>query len=216
MRVRLPESLAIIAAVSIIGATTMVSVGWEFSFEPLTVAMAFLWGAAGGGAAILNHRRRGEKDLWSIDVPLPRMRVAEPCTTLAAWVAGKRRNVGPSWLDHLRGDPEEGQTPTRSQKAKMVAGFLWSAVRYRIHDAMRPTFVPMDWVLKTRNRRESFVASVVGAHVVYIVWRDGLHTLLTYGWTWTAGSGVAAWALLNWLGKRRGIELASDDAPPEK
>ncbi|MFE9776362.1 hypothetical protein ACFYOV_32845 [Streptomyces sp. NPDC005931] len=98
----------------------------------------------------------------------------------------------------------------------MVAGFIWSAIRFRLHDLMKPAFAPLDWLLRTRNRREALVAFAVGDHVIYIVWNDGLYVLLTYGWTWTAGSGVAAWALLNWLDKRRGIELASDGTPPEK
>ncbi|MFF5980874.1 hypothetical protein ACFY78_18715 [Streptomyces olindensis] len=147
---------------------------------------------------------------------IPQVRLAERSTGVASWLAGKRRNIGPAWLADLEGDPDLRQVLTRSQRTRMVVGFFWSAIRFRLHDLMKPAFGPIDWLLRTRNRREAVVAFAVGDHVIYIVWHDGLHILLTYGWTWTAGSGVAAWALLNWLGKRRGIELASDDAPPEK
>lgn len=47
----------------------------------------------------------------------------------------------------------------------------------------------------------------------YIV-TDGLHKLLTYGWSWTAGSGVATWALLNWLGRRRASSSQVTPPPP--
>ncbi|MEV5792664.1 hypothetical protein [Streptomyces sp. NPDC052192] len=157
-----------------------------------------------------------EKIVYTLEFDLPRIAVAERGTGFAAWMAGKRRNVGSAWLDDLRGDPESKDVPSKAKKALMVAGFFWSALRYRVHDLARPFVRPVDWVLRTRDRREGFVGIVVGAHVIFIVWHFGFFTLVTYGWTWTGGSGVFAWALLNWLGKRRGIELASDDDPAKK
>ncbi|WP_086765385.1 hypothetical protein [Streptomyces bobili] len=164
----------------------------------------------------LRHSKENQaKVVFSVDLRLPGLQIPERATGLAALMAGKRRNVGSTWLDDLRGDPENGDILTAKQKRHKAAGFLLAAVRFRAHDWLGWTWAPVDWVLKTRGRREAFVGLVSGSHVIYIVHSDGLHTLLTYGWAWVGAAGGAAWWALHWLGTRRGIALASKDDPVE-
>jgi hypothetical protein len=147
---------------------------------------------------------------------LSSLHISERATGLAAFVAGKRRNIGSAWLDDLRGDPEGGDILTPAQRRRKAAGFLVAAVRFRLHDWLGWAWMPVDWMLRTRSRREGFVAAAVGTQAIYIMQTGGLHVLLTDGWAWNAACGGAAWGLTWWLGKRRGIELASDDEPAEK
>ncbi|MGW7412726.1 hypothetical protein [Streptomyces sp. NPDC054863] len=67
---------------------------------------------------------------------------------------------------------------------------------------------PVDWGLTTPARRETFVGLPPAGLVVYIAQQDGLHVLLTEGWGWVGGCGVAMFALTRWLQRIRGIELA--------
>ena len=163
--------------------------------------------------------RYGDNAVYTVSLKRPglsRLRVPERTTSFAALLAGKRRNLGSAWLDDLRGDPDQGYTLTPGQQRRKALGFLVAAARLRMHDWLGWTWAPIDWVLRTRSRRESFVAAAVGAQAIYIMRSDGLHVLLTYGWAWNTACGGAAWGCTWWLGKKRGIELASDDVSAEK
>lgn len=137
-------------------------------------------------------------------------------TKVAAFIAGRRRNMESAWLADLHGDPEGDDTPTPRQKVRKVLGFLLASIRFRLHDWFWWAWVPVDRVLADKKWREGFVSAVVGAHAIYITASDGLHTLLTFGWAWLSGSGVAAWGLLQWLERLRGVELANTDSSPDE
>jgi hypothetical protein len=69
-------------------------------------------------------------------------------------------------------------------------------------------------MLGARNRRETFIGLPPALLVLYVVKHDGVHTLLTEGWGWVGGCGVAMFALVRWLQRVRGVELA-EGAPPD-
>ncbi|WP_331720528.1 hypothetical protein OG851_42940 (plasmid) [Streptomyces sp. NBC_00161] len=130
----------------------------------------------------------------------------------AALLAGPRRNLRGAWLDVLAGDPEGGYVLTPRQQRQHARGFLYAAVRLRLHDLSRPLWHPLDWTLSSESRTNSLHAMAVGAHIVYIQWHDGLHTLLTEGWSWVGGCALAVGVGLRWLRKARGIELATPES----
>ncbi|MEU5893873.1 hypothetical protein ABZ835_44815 [Streptomyces sp. NPDC047461] len=73
-----------------------------------------------------------------------------------------------------------------------------------------------DRAISERKRRDGTVTFAVGAEALYTMSTGGLNMLLTYGLMWcTAAAGAAAWVLMKWLGRIRGIELASDADPPD-
>lgn len=129
---------------------------------------------------------------------------------LAAAIAGRRRvHLRGEWAAVLAGDPDNGMVLTQGQRRRLVVGFLIAALRFRFRDAVRPLWVPVDWVLSVQARTETVIALAVGAQVIYIAWHDGLHDLLTYGWGWCGGCGGALYVLSKWLRRVRGIELAA-------
>ncbi|MEU6215425.1 hypothetical protein ABZ891_36710 [Streptomyces sp. NPDC047023] len=130
---------------------------------------------------------------------------------VAARLAGPRRNLHGAWLDVLAGDPEGGYVLSPRQQRRHARGFLYAAVRMRLHDLTRRLWHPVDWVLSSGSRTNAVHAMAVGAHVVYIQWQDGLHTLLTDGWSWVGGCALAVGIGLRWLRKARGIELATPE-----
>ncbi|MFF3726864.1 hypothetical protein ACFYYM_31360 [Streptomyces erythrochromogenes] len=138
-------------------------------------------------------------------------RLATRSVGFAARLAGPRRNLRGAWLDVLAGDPESGYVLTPRQQRQAARGFLYAAVRLRLHDLTRPLWHPLDWILSSGSRTNSLHAAAVGAHIVYIQWHDGLHTLLTEGWSWVGGCALAVGFGLRWLRKARGIELAAPE-----
>ncbi|OEJ22470.1 hypothetical protein BGK67_33605 [Streptomyces subrutilus] len=139
-------------------------------------------------------------------------RLAAQSVGLAARLAGPQRNLRGAWLDVLAGDPEGGYVLTPRQQRQHARGFLYAAVRLRLHDLTRPLWYPLDWILSSGSRTNSLHAMAVGAHIIYIQWHDGLHTLLTEGWSWVGGCALAVGFGLRWLRKARGIELATPEA----
>lgn len=133
---------------------------------------------------------------------------AERWTFLAARIAGGRRDMLTVWLADLDGRPEDGCSLTPWQQRRYALGFLFAAVRFLLRDAVGHLWRPVDWMLGTRNRRETFIGVPPALLVLYIAKHDGLHTLLTEGWGWVGGCGVAMFALVRWLQRVRGIELA--------
>ncbi|MFD7057725.1 hypothetical protein ACFWBS_59680, partial [Streptomyces mirabilis] len=53
-------------------------------------------------------------------------------------------------------------------------GFLWAALRMRLHDVAAPLWMPVDWLLSTESGTHGSIALAVGAQVVYIQYEDGL------------------------------------------
>lgn len=133
---------------------------------------------------------------------------AERWTSLAARIAGDRRDMRAAWLADLQGQSEDGGSLTAWQQRRYALGFLVAAVRFFLRDALGHLWRPVDWMLATRNRREAFIGVPPALLVLYIAKHDGLHTLLTEGWGWVGGCGVAMFALVRWLQRVRGIELA--------
>jgi hypothetical protein len=139
---------------------------------------------------------------------------AERWTSLAARIAGDRRNMRTAWLADLDGRPEDGVFLTTWQQRRYALGFLLAAVRFFLRDALGHLWRPVDWMLATRNRRETLTGLPPALLVLYIAKRDGIHILLTEGWGWVGGCGVAMFALVQWLQRVRGIELA-EGAPTD-
>ncbi|MGW4300043.1 zf-HC2 domain-containing protein [Streptomyces sp. NPDC004646] len=133
---------------------------------------------------------------------------AERWTSLAARIAGNRRGMRTAWLADLDGDPDGGVSLTAWQQRRYASGVLVAAVRCRLRDGLGRLWRPVDWMLETRNRRETFIGVPPALLVVYIADHDGVHTLLTEGWGWVGGCGAAAFAFVRWLQRLRGIELA--------
>lgn len=127
---------------------------------------------------------------------------------LAARLAGRRRlHLRNEWASLLAG--EEGRGLPRHRRIALVAGFLLAAFRMRARDFLGFLWSPVDWLLSTEARTNGASTMAVGALVVYIHATDGLHTLLTEGWAWCAGCGVAVRMLFAWLRRVRGVELAT-------
>ncbi|MGX5395653.1 zf-HC2 domain-containing protein [Streptomyces anulatus] len=139
---------------------------------------------------------------------------AERWTSLAARLAGDRRDMRAAWLADLDGRPEDGVSLTTWQQRRYALGFLVAAVRFILRDSLGHLWHPVDWMLATRNRREAFIGVPPALLVLYIAKHDGVHTLLTEGWGWVGGCGVAMFALVCWLQRVRGIEVA-EGSPPD-
>lgn len=118
-----------------------------------------------------------------------------------------------AWLADLNGRPEDGVSLTTWQQRRYALGFLVAAVRFILRDSLGHLWRPVDWMLATRNRREAFIGVPPALLVLYIARHDGGHTLLTEGWGWVGGCGVAVFALVRWLQRVRGIEVAEGSPP---
>lgn len=170
--------------------------------------------AAGKAAAAAESFRPSVLLRSSLRAFAPR-RVAEGLTFFAASLAGPGRTaVRDEWRAHLVGAPEDGVALSASARLRYAAGFVVAGIRYRLHDMAVPAWKPVDWLLVVDSRVNAVVASAVGAQVIYIAHGDGIHALLTEGWGWCAGCGVALRLLCGWLRRARGIEIASPGRPP--
>ncbi|CCB73277.1 protein of unknown function [Streptantibioticus cattleyicolor NRRL 8057 = DSM 46488] len=146
------------------------------------------------------------RDSLHSGVPRPTMCAA----SLAARLAGSGRpNLSEEWAAILAGEPEKGVVLSTRRQWTYVCGFLWAALRMRLHDVLQPAWAPVDWILATQSRSHGFVCSGVGALAIYIDWHDGLHSLLTDGWEWCGACGTSLALLVRWLRRTRGIELAT-------
>ncbi|MEU9781449.1 helix-turn-helix transcriptional regulator [Streptomyces phaeochromogenes] len=140
---------------------------------------------------------------------------ARRTTSAASWIAGPRHSRRrEEWAAVLAGD--SGEALTRRRQVSLARGFVIAAVRMRARDAAAPFWQLVDWTLSTDRRTDAFVAMPPGALTIYIAHQDGLHTLLTEGWGWTAGCGLAVFSLTRWMRRRRGIELATPTRPDEE
>ncbi|WP_184907572.1 hypothetical protein [Streptomyces luteogriseus] len=142
-------------------------------------------------------------------------RAGSGAASLAARLAGRRRNMRPVWLADLAGDPDTGLVLTARQKRRLARGYVLAALRMRVHDMAAPAWRPVDWLLAAESRTRTATVLTVGAQIVYIQATDGLHMLLTEGWAWCGACALAVTGLFRWLRRLRGIELAASSTPEE-
>lgn len=128
----------------------------------------------------------------------------------ASFVAAEHRaHLREEWTAVLAGDPSNGVVLSSRRRMRYATGFLWAALRMRLRDLAAPLWMPVDWLLSAESRTHGFITPAVGAQVVYIQHEDGFHALVTEGWGWCAGCGIALRLLAGRLRRIRGIELAS-------
>ncbi|MFF3963778.1 hypothetical protein ACFYZI_19730 [Streptomyces griseorubiginosus] len=188
-------------------AATVVTVGWIFGFA---TGAAMVVAAVGLLLTVIRNREHVPAEEPSQGAVRPVSHAVRGTLGLASSVAGARRTyLREEWAAVLAGDPESGVVLSSSRRMRYALGFLWAALRMRLHDLAAPVWAPVDWLLSTDSRTNGFIAFVVGAQVVYIQHEDGLHALLTEGWGWCAGCGVALRLFAGWLRRIRGIELAT-------
>ncbi|MFE6194148.1 hypothetical protein [Streptomyces sp. NPDC057838] len=142
-------------------------------------------------------------------------RAGSGAASLAALLAGRRRNMRSVWHADLAGDPDTGLHLTAQQKRRLARGYLLAAIRMRVHDVAAPAWRPVDWLLASESRTRPATVLIVGGQIVYIQATDGLHMLLTEGWAWCGACALAVTGLFRWLRRIRGIELAASSPPEE-
>ncbi|MEV7325255.1 hypothetical protein [Streptomyces sp. NPDC093970] len=175
----------------------------------LPIGLVLGTGAVVSAAYLLSAYRRAQKAARPHDA---RSTAAWTLTSWSSRLAGRRRDTS-HWEAHLAGAPEDGVTLTRQQQRSAAAGFLIAAIRLRTHDLFYRLWRPVDWMLTSQRRRETAVATPPALLTIYIAERDGLHTLLTEGWGWITGCGIATFAVTRWLQRLRGMETADSSAP---
>ncbi|MFI6249031.1 hypothetical protein [Streptomyces sp. NPDC051016] len=132
---------------------------------------------------------------------------------LAVVLAGERgARLRDTWAADLAGAPEEGLTLTRWQQVWHASGFVIAAIRMRGSTLTAPLWKPTDWLLASDSRIRTTTTLAVGAQVIYIARKDGLHGLITEGWGWCGACAVTLTIFFRWLRKVRGIELAVPDS----
>ncbi|WP_405848165.1 hypothetical protein [Streptomyces sp. NBC_01518] len=141
---------------------------------------------------------------------IPNARAGLRILHLASFVAGGHRShLREEWASVLAGDPGNGIVLSRRRRLRYALGFLWAALRMRLRDLTAPLWTPVDWLLSVETRTHAFITLAVGAQVVYTEYEDGFHTLVTEGWGWCAGCGIALRLFVGRLRRIRRIELAS-------
>ncbi|WAZ20149.1 hypothetical protein STRCI_001248 [Streptomyces cinnabarinus] len=137
-------------------------------------------------------------------------RSANTAIGVAARIAGRARShLHREWVTILQGMPEEGITFSPRRQLVLALGFLLAAARLRSHDGVRPLWRPVDWLLRVPSRANGLIATVIGAQAIYIVGDDGLGALATSVWEPCGIAAAALYALVRWLRRVRGIELAT-------
>jgi hypothetical protein len=192
-------------------AQTLLTTGWVFG---AIAAASILVAAVGLLVTALRNRPSLEAVEEEPEAPArtvrPIGRAARGTLSLASFVVGDRRaHLREEWAAILAGDPGNGIVLSPRRRMLYALGFLWAALRMRLRDLAAPLWLPVDWLLSAESRTNGLIAAAVGTQVVYIQHEDGLHTLLTEGWGWCAGCGIALRLFLGWLRRVRGIELAA-------
>jgi hypothetical protein len=190
-------------------AQTMLTTGWVFG---AMTALAILIATVGLLITALRHRPpEAEQEAETPgQAARPSGRAAHRTMDFASFLAGQRRaHLREEWAAILAGDPANGIVLSPRRRMRYALGFLRAALRLRLRDLAAPLWLPVDWLLSTESRTNGFIAAAVGAQIIYIQHEDGLHALLTEGWGWCAGCGIALRLFFGWLRRIRGIELAS-------
>ncbi|MFI1921038.1 hypothetical protein [Streptomyces sp. NPDC020377] len=190
-------------------AQDLLAAGWVFGG---TTAGAILVAAVGLLLTALRTSRRTREEEQEAPTSLVAPSRGAGLRTLdfASFVAGERRaHLREEWAAVLAGDPGNGIVLSPRRRMRYAIGFLRAAFRMRLRDLAAPLWMPVDWLLSVESRTHGFIASAVGAQILYIQYEDGLHALATEGWGWCAGCGIALRLFVGWLRRIRGIELAS-------
>ncbi|MFF1899725.1 hypothetical protein [Streptomyces sp. NPDC058206] len=139
-------------------------------------------------------------------------RLAARATTWASKLAGSRRaHLHDEWAAVLAGDPEMNAALRPGQQMMLAVGFVFAAIRLRARDTARPLWRPVDWLLREPSRTNAFIAAAVGGQAILIVGDGGLTALLTEVWEPCGIAGASLFALMRWLRRVRGIELAASN-----
>ncbi|WP_443032000.1 hypothetical protein [Streptomyces sp. CA-210063] len=199
----------------------LLTAGWVFgavtAFAILVAAVGLLVTALRNPAeaAEADAEAAEEEPEASPSADAPTGRAGLRTLDLASFVAGERRaHLRDEWAALLAGDPANGVVLSPRRRMRYAIGFLWAALRMRLRDFLAPLWMPVDWLLSAESRTHAFIALAVGAQILYIQHKDGLHALVTEGWGWCAGCGIALRLFVGWLRRIRGIELASAQADP--
>ncbi|MEU3919559.1 hypothetical protein [Streptomyces sp. NPDC029004] len=190
-------------------AQKLVEAGWYFGaltalIIPVSAVLLLITALRSASQAV---EEEGEAPTRTVH---PSNRAAQRTLDFASFVAGERRaHLREEWAAILAGDPGNGIVLSPRRRLRYAIGFLWAALRMRLRDLVAPLWMPVDWLLSAEPRTNGFIALAVGAQVVYIQYHDGLHALVTEGWGWCAGCGIALRLAVNWLRRIRGIELVS-------
>ncbi|MFD7715447.1 hypothetical protein [Streptomyces sp. NPDC059814] len=191
-------------------ARTVLAGGWVFGGVS---AVALLVAAVGLLVAALREGPQaveGEPEAAPAATDAPDSRAGLRTVGFASFVAGDRRaHLREEWAAILGGDPGNGVVLSSRRRMRYALGFLWAALRMRISDLAAPLWTPVDWLLSVESRAHGFIALAVGAQILYIQHEDGVHALVTEGWGWCAGCGIALRLFVGWLRRIRGVELAS-------
>ncbi|GGN25794.1 hypothetical protein GCM10011578_060000 [Streptomyces fuscichromogenes] len=136
-------------------------------------------------------------------------RTVQRLTRLAVRVAGARRShLLSEWGAVLTGAADENRTAQPSRHVILALGFLHAALRMRAHDIFYSAWHPIDWLLVSAIRTNSFIATAVGIQGIYITVHSGLYGLVVEVWEPCGLLGASLFALTRWLRRIRGIELA--------
>ncbi|MFF7326977.1 hypothetical protein [[Kitasatospora] papulosa] len=139
-------------------------------------------------------------------------RLATLATAWASKLAGSRRaHLHDEWVAVLAGDLEAGMRLRPGQQMMLAVGFAFAAMRLRVRDIAGPLWWPVDWLLREASRTNAFIATVVGGQAILIVGDGGLTALLAEVWEPCGIAGASLYALMRWLRRLRGIELAVGD-----
>ncbi|MGW2645095.1 hypothetical protein ACWC2T_09295 [Streptomyces sp. NPDC001393] len=189
-------------------AQTVITSGW---MSGAVAAVTFMVGTGVLLFVARRHRASAEGDPEaSARSARPLGDAARRTLGLAYFIVGERRaHLREEWAAVLTGDPDNGIVLSPRRRMRYAVGFLWAALRMRLRDLAAPVWMPVDWLLSAESRTRGVIALTVGAQVVYVECQDGFHALVTEGWGWCAGCGVALRLFVGWLRKIRGIELAS-------
>ncbi|MCF3120182.1 hypothetical protein IPZ68_10785 [Streptomyces arenae] len=196
-------------------AQTLLTSGWLFgaiaASAILVAVVALLITALRNGTPAVGE----EPEAAPASTDTPRSTVGLRTADFASFVAGNRRaHLREEWAAVLDGDPANGVILSPCRRMRYALGFLWAALRMRLSDLAAPLWMPVDWLLSAETRTHGFIALAVGMQLLYIQHEDGLHTVVTEGWGWCAGCGIALRLFVGWLRRVRGIELASRHSEP--
>ncbi|MCX5073113.1 hypothetical protein OHA84_25570 [Streptomyces sp. NBC_00513] len=158
-------------------------------------------------------KRKNQKIVIELLIGSPRIgpRLTRGTASLAARLAGGRRSYGAAFQADLDGHPDSGRVLSPKAQRRHAIGLLKAALKMRLHDLTRPCWTPVDWILRSNSRTNTFITAAVGALVIYIQVTSGLHTLLVEGLHSCAIVGAGLYGLSRWLRKIRGIQPLEAD-----
>ncbi|MGW6917338.1 hypothetical protein ACWGB8_26430 [Kitasatospora sp. NPDC054939] len=133
-------------------------------------------------------------------------------TSIALLLAGPRHaHLRGAWHADLAGAPEEGLVITPRRARHLALGFVVAGIKLRLHTLASPLWVPIDWILASKNRTNNTIVATAGGMAIYCQITGGLHGLLTDGMGSSALTYGSLHTLARALRRHRGIELNAPD-----